>query len=173
MIALEDGQAITDVLSPSPPTFNSGTVNATLHDVAAPIPGYADSMTDFTSEGPARITNDLKPDVSAPGFDIRSAAVGTGTDAALLSGTSMATPHVSGAAILLRQLHPGWSPGRIKALLMNQATRNMKNNDLSAPVPATVMGAGRIRVYQSAIADLWLGRAVCPMAWCRHPACSP
>ena len=152
MIALEDAQPITDVLSPSPPTFNSGTVNATLHDVAAPIPGFGDSMTDFTSEGPARITNDLKPDVSAPGFDIRSAAVGTGDGAALLSGTSMAAPHVSGAAILLRQVHPGWSPGRIKALLMNQATRAMKNNDLSAPVPATVMGAGRIRVYQSAIA---------------------
>ncbi len=29
-------------------------------------------MTDFTSEGPARVTNDLKPDVSAPGFDIQS-----------------------------------------------------------------------------------------------------
>ncbi|HVD69988.1 MAG TPA: S8 family serine peptidase, partial [Actinomycetota bacterium] len=61
-------------------------------------------------------------------------------------------PHVSGAAVLLRQLHPRWAPAQIKALMMDQATRAMKNNDLSTPVPATVMGSGRIRVFQSAIA---------------------
>ena len=35
-------------------------------------------MTDFTSEGPARLTNDLKPDISAPGYDIQSTDAGTG-----------------------------------------------------------------------------------------------
>jgi hypothetical protein len=94
----------------------------------------------------------LKPDVSAPGFSITSAGVGTGDDSSVLSGTSMAAPQVSGAAVLLRQLHPAWSPARIKAVIMNQATRTMKNNDLSTPVAATVMGSGRIRVFQSAIA---------------------
>jgi subtilisin family serine protease len=154
MISGRDGQAILSTMSPNEAShvYNEVTVNATLTDVANPIPGFADAMTDFTSEGPARLTNDLKPDVSAPGFDITSAGVGTGDGAAVLSGTSMAAPHVSGSAILLRQLHPKWSPARIKALIMNQATRAMKNNDLSTPVPATDMGAGRIRVYQSAIA---------------------
>jgi subtilisin family serine protease len=152
MIALEDAQAILDVVSPSPPPFNTGTVNVTLTDVASPVPGYGDAMTDFTSEGPARVTNDLKPDISAPGFDITSAGVGTGTGGATFSGTSMAAPHVSGAAILIRQVHPGWSVAQVKAALMNQATRAMKNNDLSTPVSATVMGAGRVRVFQSAIA---------------------
>ncbi len=152
MIAGEDGTAILDVLSPSGAFNTGGPVNATLNAVTSTIPGWADAMTDFTSEGPARLTNDLKPDISAPGFDITSAAVGTGTGAATFSGTSMATPHVAGAAILLRQIHPSWTPGQIKALLMDQATRAMKNNDLSSPVPATVMGAGRVRVYQSAIA---------------------
>jgi len=151
MISGNDGAAIVDVLSPGG-VFNSGTVNATLHDVESPVPGFADAMTDFTSEGPARLTNDLKPDISAPGFDITSAGVGTGTGSSILSGTSMAAPHVSGSAVLLRQIHPTWTPAQIKALLMNQATRNMKNNDLSAPVPATVMGAGRVRVFQSATA---------------------
>ena len=152
MIALNDAQAILAQVSPNPPAFNTGTVNVTLNDVASPVPGYGDAMTDFTSEGPARVTNDLKPDISAPGFDITSAGVGTGDGSATFSGTSMAAPHVSGAAILIRELHPKWSVAQVKAALMNQATRNMKNSDLSAPVSATVMGAGRIRVYQSAIA---------------------
>ena len=151
MISGRDGAAIQDVLSPGG-AFNTGTVNATLHSTPGPIPGFADAMTDFTSEGPARLTNDLKPDISAPGFDITSAGVGSGTDSATLSGTSMAAPHVSGSAVLLRELHPTWTPAQIKALLMNSATRDMKNNDLSAPVSATVMGAGRERVFESAIA---------------------
>jgi hypothetical protein len=107
-------------------------------------------MTDFTSEGPARLTNDLKPDLSAPGSDILSTAVGTGTRGVRESGTSMATPHVAGVAALLRQIHPGWSVGRIKAVMLDQATRKLKNNDLSSPVPATVMGAGRVRADSSA-----------------------
>ena len=57
-------------------------------------------MTSFTSEGPARLTNDLKPDISAPGSAIEAAAVGTGNEAVALSGTSMAAPHVSGVAVL-------------------------------------------------------------------------
>jgi hypothetical protein len=153
MVSLADGQAILDQVSPNPPPFNTGTVNVTLHDVASPVPGFGDAMTDFTSEGPARLTNDLKPDISAPGADITSAAVGSGDDAAVFSGTSMAAPHVSGAAILVRQVHPDWSVAQVKAALMNQATRMMKNNDLSTPVSATVMGAGRVRVFQSAIAQ--------------------
>ena len=40
---------------------------------------------------------------------------------------------------------PNWKPARIKAVMMNQATRNVKNNDLSKPAPATVMGAGRVQ----------------------------
>jgi subtilisin family serine protease len=154
MISGNDGKTILSTISPNEAshTYNEVTVNATLHDTPAPVPGFADAMTDFTSEGPARLTNDLKPDVSAPGFDITSAGVGTGDGASILSGTSMAAPHVSGTAVLLRQLHPKWAPGKIKALIMNQATRKMKNNDLSTPVPATVMGSGRVQAFESAIA---------------------
>jgi subtilisin family serine protease len=150
MISGADGYAILDALSPAPPAYNTGTVNATLEDELTLIPGFDDAMTDFTSEGPARLTSLLKPDISAPGFDIKSADVGTGNRGVKFSGTSMAAPHVAGVATLLRQIHPGWSPGTIKAALMNQATPEMKNNDLSEPVPATVMGAGRVRAFRSA-----------------------
>ena len=154
MLSGNDSEKLGDTVSPDAENsnFNTVDVTVTIHADPSPIPGFEDSMTDFTSEGPARVTNDLKPDISAPGADITSAGVGTGDGAAVLSGTSMAAPHVSGAAVLMRQLHPGWTPARIKALLMDQAKRAMKNNDLSTPVPATVMGAGRVRVYQSAIA---------------------
>jgi subtilisin family serine protease len=153
MISTADGDAILAELSPNPPPYNTGTVNVTLNSVSTPVPGYADAMTDFSSEGPARITSDLKPDITAPGSDITSAGVGTGTGSAVLSGTSMAAPHISGVAALLRQIHPSWPPLKIKALMMNQATPNMKNNDLSTPVSATVMGAGRVQAYGSATAD--------------------
>jgi minor extracellular serine protease Vpr len=152
MLSGNDSATLGDTVSPDAgsSSFNTVTTDVTINANPGVIPGFEDSMTDFTSEGPARLTNDLKPDISAPGSDITSAGVGTGDGAAVLSGTSMAAPHVSGSAVLLRQLHPTWSPAAIKALIMDQATRAMTNNDLSEPVPATVMGAGRIRVFQSA-----------------------
>ncbi len=151
MVSGPDGAALADAASPGAPgSYNTVVVNVTINANPEVIPGFEDLMTDFTSEGPARLTSDLKPDISAPGSDIGSAAVGTGDDKILLSGTSMAAPHVSGVAALLRQLHPTWTPLQIKAALMNQATQAMKNNDTSTPVPATVMGSGRVQAYESA-----------------------
>jgi subtilisin family serine protease len=152
MITAADGYALLDAMSPSPPPYNTATVNATLNGETTPIPGFEDSLTDFTSEGPARLTNDMKPDISAPGFDIQSTAAGTGDEGVKLSGTSMAAPHISGVAVLMRQIHPNWTPAQIKAVLMNQATREVRNNDLSEPAPATTMGAGRVQAFESATA---------------------
>jgi minor extracellular serine protease Vpr len=154
MISGENGQAIMDFLSPGyPGTFNTQTINATLSDETVVAPEFEDALSDFTSEGPARLTSDLKPDISAPGVDIMSTAAGTGDKGTLASGTSMAAPHVSGVATLLRQLRPDWSPAVIKGVLMNQAVRALKDNNLDAPVSATVMGAGRVDAFQSAQAD--------------------
>ena len=151
MLGRDDADNILDVMSPNAPTtFNDATVNVSISDTPEPNPAFVDAMTSFTSEGPARLTNDLKPDISAPGSAIEAAAVGTGNEAVALSGTSMAAPHISGVATLLRQLHPSWTVAQIKAVLMNQAKRNLKNNTLTAPVPAQVMGSGRVQAYESA-----------------------
>jgi subtilisin family serine protease len=154
MVGGTNAEILADVVSPNAPaSYNTGTLDVTLNAEGTVIPGFEDRMTDFTSEGPARVSSALKPDVSAPGADILSAAVGTGTEGALLSGTSMAAPHVSGVATLLRQIHPTWSPAKIKALIMNQATQDLENNDGTSPVPATVMGSGRVDAYESALAE--------------------
>jgi subtilisin family serine protease len=173
MISQADGAALLGEISPNAPaTFNEVTVNATIGDVPQPVAGFEDALTGFTSEGPARVTNDLKPDISAPGLSIAAAAVGTGNESIQFSGTTMAAPHVSGVATLLRQLHPNWNPARIKAVLMNQAVRAMKNADKTAPAPATAMGAGRVQAFQSARArsvawpgSLSFGFAPTPTDW--------
>jgi subtilisin family serine protease len=155
MVSTADGAALAALVSPdAPASYNSAEATVTLHADQSVIPGFADRITDFTSEGPARVTNVLKPDVSAPGSDITAAGVGEGTGSLTISGTSMAAPHVSGVATLLRQIHPKFTPKQIKALIMNQSTHKLRNNagEEGVPVSATVIGAGRVRAYHSATA---------------------
>ncbi|KAM3213347.1 hypothetical protein ACQJBY_065999 [Aegilops geniculata] len=71
----------------------------------------------------------LKPDILAPGNLIWSAWAPNGTDEAnyagegfaMMSGTSMAAPHIAGIAALIKQKYPKWSPSAIKSALMTTA----------------------------------------------------
>lgn len=151
LVSNADGATLADALSPSAPgAYNTQMVHVSISVKAQVVPGYADRMADFSSEGPSRVSNALKPDVTAPGVDIKSALAGSGDKPVVESGTSQATPHVAGLAALLVQLHKGWNPTEIKAVIMNQAKRNLKNNDGTKPVSAAIMGAGRVRADQSA-----------------------
>ncbi|MBK8051567.1 MAG: S8 family serine peptidase [Anaerolineales bacterium] len=99
----------------------------------------------FSSHGP--VTNYdslLKPDITAPGVSINSTVPNAGYDA--FSGTSMAAPHVAGAVALLKQLHPNWSPLRIKSNLMNTA--------LDLGIDLFAQGSGRLQVAEAASAPL-------------------
>src|SRR5690606_19345696 len=107
----------------------------------------SDELAGFSSRGP-RIDGALKPDLTAPGVQIVAANSSTGflgqpgEPYLTLDGTSMATPHVAGAAAILRQQHPDWSPARVKAALMGSA----------APHPALspyAQGAGRLDVARA------------------------
>ena len=75
----------------------------------------------FSSGGPRNGDSGLKPSISAPGVSISSVAVGTGSGAEVLSGTSMASPHVAGVAALARQAHKKWSAQEIGAALVTTA----------------------------------------------------
>lgn len=138
----------------------------------------------FSSRGPSQANgNILKPDVTAPGVDIIAGYVasltqtehdnlvlGTFTppaNAAALQGTSMASPHVAGAAALLRQLYPTWSPAAIKSALMTTTTI-VKNASGTTDTNLWNNGAGHINpngaanpglVYDAAPADY--GRFLC------------
>ncbi|HRK45289.1 MAG TPA: S8 family serine peptidase, partial [Nocardioides sp.] len=85
-----------------------------------------DAFASFSSTGPLTKTGALKPDISAPGVDITAARSQDMTDGdtgmyRTLSGTSMATPHVAGAAAILAQEHPGWTGEQLKEQLMSTA----------------------------------------------------
>jgi subtilisin family serine protease len=79
--------------------------------------GPADVIAGFSSSGPTPISLQMKPDVTAPGVDILSSLPGNEWSDHDWSGTSMASPHVAGAAALLKQRHPGWTVVQIKSAL--------------------------------------------------------
>lgn len=84
-------------------------------------PGYR-GYADFSSAGPASGDSSLAPTISAPGVSISSVAVGTGSGATVMSGTSMASPHVAGVAALAVQAHRGWTATQIAATLGSTAS---------------------------------------------------
>ncbi|WP_328551368.1 S8 family peptidase [Streptomyces sp. NBC_00358] len=120
-----------------------------------------DKLAAFSSIGPRVGDGAVKPDVTAPGVAITAAAASGSafdTDPGIphpapgylqLDGTSMATPHVAGAAAILKQQHPTWKATELKAALIASA----KGGDYTV----FQQGSGRIQVdkalSQSVIAD--------------------
>ncbi|CRK61404.1 Serine protease, subtilase family [Alloactinosynnema sp. L-07] len=118
--------------------------------------GQGDVMAAFSSRGPGG--NFIKPDVTAPGVQIlagdtpivESVASGPGGELfQAIAGTSMSSPHTAGAAILLKAINPGWTPGQIKSGLMSTATTAVVKEDRSTPADPFDMGSGRIDLRQA------------------------
>jgi subtilisin family serine protease len=103
------------------PLLAAGGAPLTLSPGApVPNPGLG-KFAPFSSGGPRRVDSVLKPDLTAPGVRVVSAARGTGSAGLELSGTSMASPHTAGIVALIAQAHPRWTPAQLKAALMSTA----------------------------------------------------
>ena len=131
-LAREDGQRLLRRINRGQTTLKTEYIQA------------MDQMAPFSSRGPVTHTWAVKPDVVAPGVDIQSTVPG-GYRA--MQGTSMAAPHVAGAAAVLLEQHPDWSPIQVKAALMNSAKQLV--NQYGDPYPAHIQGAGRIQVNKA------------------------
>ncbi|WP_078944673.1 S8 family serine peptidase [Streptomyces flavochromogenes] len=121
----------------------AGKVSVTLRGTDS-----TDEIASFSSRGPGTGFG-LKPDLVAPGVEIRSAIPTSmyGPGVYRMSGTSMASPHVAGAAALLRQLRPDQDPDGIRSALVGTAKQ------LTGTGP-TVQGNGRLDVAAAASATL-------------------
>ncbi|MFG2591383.1 S8 family serine peptidase [Streptomyces sp. NPDC048438] len=85
-----------------------------------------DQLASFSSTGPLADSGGMKPDIAAPGVDITAARSQEMTDGGeglyrTISGTSMATPHVAGAAAIVAQQHPDWTGAQLKEHLTSTA----------------------------------------------------
>jgi hypothetical protein len=131
-------------------TIGSPATAAKAIAVAAATKGG--SIAYFSSAGPTPYSLELKPDVSAPGVSILSSVPAHLGLWDTFDGTSMAAPHVAGAAAVLRQRHPGWTVAQIKSALM--LTGNPVRGHKGEAVP-TRQGGGMI----------WLPRADQPLVF--------
>lgn len=104
-------------------------------------------VTSFSSAGLTAFGHLLKPDVGAPGGQILSATLRlAGGPFAVFDGTSMAAPHVAGAAALLLQQHPGWTPQQVKSALVSTAGAAWGDTARTIEAPVILSGSGQANV---------------------------
>lgn len=103
------------------------------------------SVAIFSSRGPIPFDTIL-PDVSAPGVRIISSVPVNTTD--VFSGTSMATPHVSGVAALLKEAYPRWGPADIKRAIVESAAPIPISDIYETPNPLE-QGTGMVRALDA------------------------
>lgn len=148
LILQSDGNSLESVVA-------QGTVTIKL-DPAEKYSGVgSELLANFSSRGPSARDNRLKPEIAAPGFAIDSARVGSGFEARRSDGTSMASPFVAGAAALVRQAKPEYTPAEVKAALVNSTE---PISDLNGVVyGSSIVGSGRLAVERAVGASVTAG----------------
>ncbi|HHV06179.1 MAG TPA: S8 family serine peptidase [Anaerolineaceae bacterium] len=148
MISLEDGLAMEAVAgAPMKVTILKTGTSGTK-------PDWGDIMADHSSRGPVTTFEILQPDLVAPGTNVLAPYGGPGNVSDLMSGTSMAGPHVAGSMATMRSLFPTWSPAAIRsAIIMTTKAGVTRDHDMSVPTPF-VEGNGRIDMSKAALSGL-------------------
>jgi subtilisin family serine protease len=123
------------------PMFNSiGSPGTARSAITVGAVDSNDVIAPFSSRGPSPKICSIKPEIVAPGVNILSTYLNNST--ATMSGTSMATPHVTGVCALLKSLHRSWTPAHIKSAIMSSAV------DIGDEV--MMQGAGRVDALNAA-----------------------
>ena len=115
------------------------------NDTEELVTGRSGVVTSFSSAGLTAFGHLLKPDLGAPGGQILSSTLPlAGGPFAVFDGTSMAAPHVAGAAALLLQRHPNWTPHQVKSALMSTAAAAWADSARTVEAPVILSGAGLV-----------------------------
>jgi len=108
--------------------------------------GSQDTMAAYSSRGPRRVDEGIKPDITAPAENVTVALVNTGNGVSGFNGTSSAAPHTAGAMALLYNLNPTWTNYELKSLLLNSAANNVFTTggpDIFTPPTGQIWGVTR------------------------------
>lgn len=155
MVSYADGTALKGFLAANP---GSVRVEIGETDRRSPDSRGARVLAGFSSHGPG-IEYNLKPDLVAVGDNVYSAAQNNNLNGSLYSttqfttasGTSFSSPMVAGAAAVIKQLHPDFSPREIKSALVNTAGRGLTANGTDPP-KILEAGAGLLDMAAAAAA---------------------
>jgi subtilisin family serine protease len=110
----------------------------------------ADVLGTFSLRGPVVGTTEMtKPDIAAPGLETLAALNPRNGQYGLMSGTSMASPHVAGAAMLLKAAHPDWTVAEVKSAMMLTAAAGWREDETTPWTPDDV-GSGRVDLNKAA-----------------------
>ena len=155
-------------------TFNAGFFSVSSPSTAEAALSVAaldrdNRVASFSNRGPRLTDRGVKPEIAAPGVGIVAAlAAGAqigqpvGDSYTALSGTSMAAPHVAGAAAVLAQLHPQWGAEQLKAALVNSAR-------FEAGTSIFEYGAGNVDIAAAFAASITAEPAVLSLGTARWP----
>ncbi|HSH79954.1 MAG TPA: S8 family serine peptidase [Herpetosiphonaceae bacterium] len=146
MVALSTGQALlgSDGVS--------ATIGKKLAYIATP---NVDIMAGFSSQGPTDVDFRIKPDVVAPGVNVLSSVPGDCGPLgcwAFYQGTSMAAPHLAGAAAVVRQQYPDWTAAQVRSAIVNTADQGVLTpytGGTTAVSDVNIQGAGRLNLLKA------------------------
>jgi minor extracellular serine protease Vpr len=148
MIPLDAGQALKAYIAANPAAL------VTIDPAGTEVDDTVDSnlLSFFSSQGPNTGDFAVKPDLVAVGTSMYMAAQNldpaggqfSTTRYAPADGTSFSSPLIAGAAALVKQKHPTWTPAQIKSALVNTAKQDVTTDDSQNLVDAQWLGAGKL-----------------------------